>query len=204
MGGLIAILLLLLSGFLGVSMTENQALSAQASIDVTPVATAETNSCAAPTSHDDVHDALAVAGDNFPSTLWTVSTTDDVYPFETTVTWLSNRLGAVAFLEYLHYDCGVTQQDIDQWVMPERFKTVFANFSSYEQTTHCQKNDIQLFEFSVVTTYGSNDHALYWVKQVSPTRVAAFNLILPDSYHAKQAVYAQKLFPELPTCLSES
>src|SRR4051812_6926642 len=194
----IAVVLLVISGF--PSAVRNPTLAEQPHAAETTVSSQET-SCAVPASQDDdARAALAVAGGVFQSTVWSAPTTNGDYAAQMTVTWLSDWLGAVAFLEYLHYDCGVTSQDIEQWGTPKGFKVIFENFSSYLLTAQCQRNGVQLFEFDVVTTYGANDHALYWVKQVSPKRIAAFDLILPDSYHAKQVGYARLLFPELPTC----
>ena len=41
---------------------------------------------------------------------------------------------------------------------------------------------------------------LYWVEQVTPTRVADFALTFPANQQAKLAEYAGRLFPDLPTC----
>ena len=63
----------------------------------------------------------------------------------------------------------------------------------------CVSDDNRLFEFNA-TSNGSDYHVLYWVKQITPTRVADIMLTFPASQPAQQADYAGRLFPDLPTC----
>ena len=193
MCSIIVALLLMLSGFLGYSSLAYQTSSQEPStVDATP--------CAMPASREDITDALDQADDIFDPSLWTVEITNGIYTAQTTISWLSSQFGAVAFLYYLHYDCGVPPGAIRQYLSPEGFDTIFENYRPYEQTDHCKMGGTELYEFDVVTSYGEDAHALFWVKQTSSTRVVMLNFILPTVFRAKQADYGRQLFPELPAC----
>ena len=111
----------------------------------------------------------------------------------------ANSMGAVAYMQWLHYDCGVTEADLTSYYTPEGFKRLLANYTSALQTAACENNGLRLFEFDV-TANDSRLSAFYWVEQVSPTRVMNFSLTVPVNQRAKQAEYAGRLFPNLFTC----
>ena len=128
---------------------------------------------------------------------WTQQVSSDAA--ERPPTWRSSQYGAVAYLECLHYDCGVTQEQIDSYYSPAGFDVIFSNYTSYEKTAQCTRDGLRLFEFDAVSN-DSDYHVLYWVEQVTPTRVAGLMLAFPATEPAQQAEYAGQLFPDLPTC----
>ena len=208
MCGIIAILLLIIGGLFGISAYESSAplVSEPQIIMETPVAaTAEAPpiptqmiSCASQTTEQDFAEmSKIVAPDVFPAALWT--SRSDATDSRTTTTWTADSLGAVAYLEYLHYDCGVSQQQIDDYFSSDNFKVILSNYSSYQPTAQCQHNDLKLFEFDLSFNGGSY-HMLYWAKQITPTRVADLFITFPANQQAKQAEYAGRLFPDLPSC----
>ncbi|MEO8394540.1 MAG: hypothetical protein ABI700_16215 [Chloroflexota bacterium] len=196
MCGLIAMLLVILGGFLGVTAVENQPLFAQRTGEVTPT---PISTCAAPTSDQDLSDMLALVGTTFEPEIWTRQTSGD--STRTTVTWTALSLGATASLTYLHSDCGVTQGQLDDYFDADSFETMFSNYLSYKQTAMCHRDDpsLNLYQFDALFS-GYDYHALLWGEQVSPTRIAGFMLIFPSEDRATQADYAKHLFPHLTTC----
>ena len=207
MCSIIAILLLVVGGLFGVSAYEQSASTAispqvvvepaVATAEVVPIPT-QAISCAAQDTSQDLAQMLNVVNASvFPSALWKAQT--DANDTRTTTTWRADSLGAVAYLEYLHFDCGVSQQQIDDYFSPENFQVILSSYSSYQQAAQCQHNGLKLFEFDLSFS-GSSYHMLYWVEQVTPTRVADIALTFPASQQAKQAEYAGRLFPDLPSC----
>lgn len=165
-----------------------------AAASVTP----ETFSCASVSASQDVTDMLAVVDDAFETGLWSLNV-DTSRPEKTTATWTANSLRAVAFLEWLHYDCGVSQAQIDHYYSPSNFQILLSHYDSYQQTAHCAITDLQLFQFDA-SLQGTSYRIDYWVDRASPTRVAGLMLVFPTRSAAEQATYAGRLYPQLPTC----
>ncbi len=198
MGSIIVIIVMLvtlLSGY--VTVSEPPTLIPQ--LEETPVAVVPTQaiSCAAPSDEQDINDMLALVGDTFSSPDWTQ--TIGSATAQRMVTWVNNSLNAVAYLDYLQFDCGVTQAQIESYYSPQGFQVIFSNYQSYSQTAQCDANGITLHQFDA-TAHDLGYHADYWIRQVSPTRVEGLLLVFPSDKPAQQAEYAGKLFPELPTC----
>lgn len=184
-------------GFMGVQMdVAPPVMLGEAAIEVAPVAT-RAIVCASIPEEQDIENLLALVGDTFESPNWSQSITSDAN--RTTGTWRSDLSGAVAYIEVLHYDCGITQQQVKQYYDDAGFQVIFANYDSYNQVDWCVADGTRLFEFIAVSG-GSEYHVQYWVKQLTPTRVADFMLTFPASQPGQQAEYAGRLFPDLPTC----
>ena len=202
MCSIIALLVLVVSGLFGYSMASSQQTisepqTMEVTAEVAPIPT-QAISCATQAVSQDLSEMGAVVDAKiFEPTLWTMQ--NDVGDGRTTMTWRSDKLGAVAYLEYLHWDCGVSSGQIDQYFSPQSFESIWSNYSSYTQTAFCQQNDLRLFEFDA--TFNENDYQIrYWVEPVTPTRVADLALTFPADQQAKMAQYAGHLFPDLPTC----
>ena len=225
MCGLIALVLLLFGGVFGftsvgssATVVEPQIVEVQPILEMTPTPTpaepqlveAEPTSeaalpeqafaCASVSEAEDVANMLALVGGAFQTSVWTeqIGSGDA----KNSATWIADGYGAVAYLEYLHYDCGVSQAQIDAYYSPEGFDVLLSNYSSHELTAACSAGSVRLFEF--VATFDGTDYLMnYWVEQTSPTRVAGLMLVFPASQPAKLEGYAGRLFPELPNCAAE-
>jgi hypothetical protein len=217
MCSIIAILLLVVSGLFGYSMVSSsqQPISPPPIVEIAPASTQSVQAtaealplptqviaCATQDSSQDLAQMTQVINAKvFEPALWTAQS--DVNDQRTTTTWHSDKLGAVAYLEYLHFDCGVSQEQIDQYFTPETFQTIMSSYSSYQMTSECRHNGLRLFEFDA-SFNDTNYHVLYWIEQVTPTRVADITLTFPVSQQAKLSEYAGRLFPDLPTCQAAS
>jgi hypothetical protein len=199
-----AIILLLLGfagffGFTGLRSATIQTVEVPMEATAVAVELPEVISCESVSEDQDIRDMFALVGDAFEPTAWVQEVGVSGNGSKTTVTWRSAKYGAVAYLEYLHYDCGVSQSQIDDYYSPEGFDTLLSNYSSHELTAECENEDVHLFEFAA-TSNDQEYHILYWVERVSPTRVAGLMLVFPASYPAQQAEYAGRLFSQLSTC----
>ena len=201
MCAIIAMILLVISGVFGYTMASSTltAPSVEQIQEVTPtIVSPDVLSCGAASPEQDRSDMLAfIDASLFHEGDWTEQITSD--ETKTTAFWQSNSMGAVAFMQWLHYDCGVTDADMSSYYTPEGFEDLLSNYESHQQTAVCANNDLRLFEFEA--SVNQQDYLLfYWVKQVSPTRVMNFSLTFPVSQRAKLAEYAGQLFPDLFTC----
>ncbi len=77
--------------------------------------------------------------------------------------------------------------------------TVVYTYDTHEFTLSCELSDTRLYEFDA-TLSGNAYHILYWVEQVSATRVAGLMLVVPLTNRTVQVDLAFELYPELPTC----
>src|SRR5450432_1307748 len=166
---IIIALLMALGAFFGVSQEASTAQSLQVTAEAAQVPTQNIACASVFSEQQDIDHALALVGDAFPSNAWhqTLNTSQED---KTIVTWTNDSLGALAYLELLHYDCGVTQQQIDLYYSPENFQIILSNYLSYQGTAQCQQNGLKLFEFDAVANGNIHYDVRYWVKQVSPTR----------------------------------
>ncbi len=198
MCSIIALLLIVFAGFFGYSSFAVPQTSTQSSvIGVPSVEAPRLISCASPSADQDIAAALAFAGDTFAAPTWAEQVSSDAA--KTTVTWTASKLGAVAYLEYLHYDCGYTQAQIDEYYGAASWATIFANYDSYAKVDECSYDDLRLYEYDV--SLNAYDYAVrYWVKPATDTRVAGLMLVVPTDQAATMAQYAGDLFPQLPTC----
>lgn len=218
MCGVIALILLVLAGLFGYSASPGSAPStfdAPPAVTVqapplamtpTPTSTPDMTGAAVPTQlfncapvseSEDEANMLALVGGAFQPALWTQQLGSDAS--KTTATWIANAYGAVAFLEYLHYDCGIPTNALEDYYSPAGFDVLLSNYTSHEQTAECAAGDVRLFKFNV--TFAGADYVMdYWVARVSSTRAAGLMLVFPAGSAAKLDGYAERLFPQLPDC----
>jgi hypothetical protein len=133
----------------------------------------------------------------FEPSIWTVE--GGLQSDRETTLWRSERYGALAYLEYLHYDCGVSAAALDTFFSPEGFDVMLSTYDSHEQTAACRRNGLRLYEFDA-TLNGTDYHYLHWAHQASPTRVVSFSIVFPKGWEEKLVGYAARLYPELPGC----
>ena len=150
-------------------------------------------------SSQDVRFALEFGQTPFNQPDWTKSYT--VEPYRITLTRQNNREGAIAYLEYLMYNCGYGQAELDEYFSEEGFAIVFANYEDYHLYNFCENEnqDLALYEYELEDA-GDVYAARYWVQQVSDTRLLVYLLVFPDDRMFVMNGYARELFPELIAC----
>jgi flagellar basal body-associated protein FliL len=156
------------------------------------------NKTADPTDQD-VKKALDYTGKIFQTGDWKRIYT--VGNQRVAITWNHNTLDALAYLEYLVWDCGYTQPDLDNYFSQSNFKNGF--FKAYDnpvEVKHCSgDNGLTLYEYSA--SYQSEDYSIiYWSKLESPTRILTLMLSFPTKDKAVQDQLATQLFPKLAAC----
>lgn len=135
-----------------------------------------------------------------------VLTPDDGWTFtlsegtsKTIGTWLNNRLGAVAYMELLHYDCGLPPKAVDLYFNPDTFSILFANYDSYDFIGNCANGDQRLFLFEA-SDNGVDYETRYWFEPLSAQRLAMFMLTTPVSQASNITPLLDRLYPDLPNC----
>lgn len=116
------------------------------------------------------------------------------------VTWTSDPLGAVVYIESLIFPCGYEEPDLDDYFNAEYWDIIFENYQSYEQSAACQNNDgLRLHEFN--TSFEDNRYdTRYWIMNDTDTRVITAMLVFPADSADLMAEYSSSLFPDLTTC----
>ncbi len=156
------------------------------------------NKTADPTDQD-VKRALDYTGKIFQTSDW--KRVYSVGNQRVAITWNHNTLDAVAYLEYLVWDCGYTQPDLDSYFSQSNFTDVF--FKAYQnpvETKHCSgDNGLSLYEYSA--SYQGEAYSIrYWAKLENPIRIATLMLSFPTKDKAVQDQLANQLFPKLVAC----
>ena len=151
-------------------------------------------SSAKPTDHTPITYAPGIFGRD----VWTESFSSS--PDRVTKTWLSSDLSAVAPLEYLVYDCGYTQSDLQTYFSDASFRTtIFQNYQDVQKTAECSQTSLKLYEFT--STYDKDRYVMfYWLQPESNTRILDLMLAFPADKQADLQRYAQQIFPQLSTC----
>lgn len=201
---LLIVILLFFGGVFGVG---SLVPAAQTAIEP-PVATVEAAptidmpqliSCKGQSLEEDIAQIRAIVADTFAGDDWSESIGNN--EFRTYVTWTNVSLGGLAFIDYQHYDCGVTQAQIAAYFSEENFDILLSNYQSFDRTASCESAGTQLYEFDVVTMEGIDYMLRWWYWQETPTRVAIMQLAFPVTDQASLAQYAGALFPNFPTCI---
>lgn len=148
-------------------------------------------------SDQDVRFALDFGKDMFVGEEWVKSYTVD--PYRVSVTHQNESLSAIAYVEYLMFNCGYGQAELDEYFNDEGFSIVYGNYESYTLSSFCEIDNLALFEYDLVDS-GIQYSSRYWVKQESDTRILVAMLVFPTTDQTQLNGYAARLFPNLVTC----
>ncbi|MCQ3938189.1 MAG: hypothetical protein DPW18_14240 [Chloroflexi bacterium] len=146
----------------------------------------------------DIDRALEFTGNLFDRLDWQRSYT--VAEGRVTVTWFSDTLAAVGFLEALIFPCGYEELDLDYYFSVDNWTTVFGNYESYRLVNDCRTDDgKRLYQFRTVEQ-GYEYDVRYWTVNDTDTRVIAMMLVFPVETPETADEYAYSLFPQLISC----
>jgi hypothetical protein len=150
-------------------------------------------------SQADIDRTLSFTGQVFEQDDWeqTYTVSED----RISVSWFSNSLGAVAFMEALIFPCGYEEPDLNNYFNDENWDNVFANYESYELVTECRSDaaGLRLYQFDVDSD-GVPYLVNYWVKNDTNNRVISFMMIVADDSFDLLDEYSYSLFPQLSNC----
>jgi len=149
-------------------------------------------------TQDDIDRALGFPGKVFDRGDWQRSYT--VADTRVSVTWYSDAIAAVAYLEALIFPCGYEEPDLDAFFTDQNWSVVFGNYQEYSLAKQCATdNGLRLYTFRAVDQ-GFEYEARYWVRNDTDTRVIAMMLVFPMESPAVQDEYAYSIFPQLINC----
>lgn len=116
------------------------------------------------------------------------------------VTWLSNPLGAVIYLEALIFPCTYEEPDLNQYYSDENWQTIFQNYESYEMIDQCKTNTgLRLYEFKT-QNLGMEYEVRFWVQNDTNTRVISTMIVFPGELQEQFDDYSSRFFPTYQTC----
>lgn len=148
----------------------------------------------------DVNFLLEFTGDTFASEDWQKS--NSVEDLRATVTWVNSFEGGLAYAEYLLYNCGYTQDDVEQYFSDDNFRNIiFSEYQNVEPIAACiaEKEALTHYEFNAV--WKDEKYTLrYWIKKDNQTRILTLLLAFPESSTILMDQYAEAIFPTLPSC----
>lgn len=149
-------------------------------------------------TQDDIDRALNFTGKLFETGDWERSYT--VQDYKVSISWLSETLYSVAFLEALIFPCGYEEPDLNKHFNEEYWNIIFKNYDSHQLVAEC-RNDrgLRLYQFNAVSD-GAPYLVHYWVQNDTRNRVIAFMLTVPESSFELLDSYGYSLFPILSSC----
>jgi len=122
-----------------------------------------------------------------------------VEPYKVSVTRKNDAEGAVAYTEYLIFNCGYGQAEMNDYFNDEGFDIIFNDYESHTLAGFCKEKSLALYEFDLVEE-GSPYIARYWVYQEDDHHILVMMLVFPQTSLAKLDQFSQKIFPELSIC----
>lgn len=146
----------------------------------------------------EIYTALAYGDEVFEPELWLASANES--EVATTAIWNAVAYGALSYLDYRHYDEGITADEIAARFDNTWFEAAFANYATWRKVAVCYEGDLTLHEFEL--TNGESQYNMrYWVEPAEEfTRVRAHFIVFPNSYLPELDEYSDRLFPDLPAC----
>jgi hypothetical protein len=186
------------------SQSGNQPTVTQEPRDVPPTFTSTpeilptvTPACISPEpTQDDIDRALGFTGPLFDDWERSYTVSED----RVSVSWFSNSLGAVAFMEVLIFPCGYEEPDLNNYFNDENWANVFANYQSYTPINECRSDiGLRLYEFSAVSV-DVPYMVRYWVMNDTNNRVISFMLLMAGESFAGIDSIGYSLFPQLSNC----
>ena len=149
-------------------------------------------------AQDDIDTALSYTGDLFGELEW--QRTYTVSDGRVAVTWFSDTLGSVAYLEALIFPCSYEELDLDDFFNEENWQVIFENYESYEHVAECRTDDgLRLYQFKAVEQ-GYDYDIKYWVENDTDTRVLGVMIVFPVESTSLMDDYSSELFPDLTSC----
>lgn len=134
----------------------------------------------------------------FKRDIWKETFTNS--PDRATMTWTSDSLNAVAYLDNTVYECGFGSTYLEDNFNDSNFKTVIYNtYQNVERVSECSKDDLHLYIYT--GQYKGTDYEMYfWTQANGKTRWLSFSMAFPTSNQAQLKDYAEKMHPELSSC----
>ncbi len=148
-------------------------------------------------TQQEVNKALSFGSSMFTSEDWSKSYTVD--PYKVTITRQNEAESAVAYTEYLIYNCGYGQPELDEYFNDTGFNIVFEGYESYTASGFCEVPNLALYKFDLVEE-GLEYTAHYWAEQTDDNHVLVMMLVFPKESTAQLEEYSKKLFPKLTSC----
>jgi hypothetical protein len=146
----------------------------------------------------DEQKARSFGASEFPKDEWVE--TYSVAPYHITVARNSDAQLAIVMTEYLIYNCGMTDADIETYFSPDNFtQIILADYENVQPLKQCRAGETRLYEFRA--QFGGQDYLLsQWARPDGDKRVLAFFMAFPVTQASALRAHAGKLFPELPAC----
>lgn len=145
----------------------------------------------------EVKQVMSIGKDTFTSTDWVKSYT--VEPYKISLTRRNNVEGALFIADYLMFNCGYGQAELDHLFSAEAFGAMFARYESHTLANFCEIPNLAFYEYDLLFQ-GTEFLARFWVKQASDTRLLTVQLVFPKASLGLLEDYSAQLYPELTSC----
>lgn len=146
----------------------------------------------------DVDRALTYTEDLFSGEDW--ERTYTVADGRVSVTWFSNSLAAIGYLEAMIFPCAYEELDLDAFFNVDNWRVIFANYESYQAVSECKTDDgLRLYQFTAIEQ-GFEYDINYWAENDTDTRVIGMMIVFPVESDALMGEYSNRLFPDLTSC----
>ena len=146
----------------------------------------------------DVDRALTYTEDLFTGGDW--ERTYTVADGRVSVTWFSDSLAAVGYLEAMIFPCMYEEPDLDAFFNVDNWRVIFANYERYTAVAECKTDDgLRLYQFSAIEQ-GFEYDINYWAENDTETRVIGMMIVFPVEADALMDEYSNSLFPDLTSC----
>jgi hypothetical protein len=116
------------------------------------------------------------------------------------VNWSREDEAAFAHSQYLLYNCGYNDDELDTFYGDENIDVMLGGYDTWEETARCSEEDVELREYTLMLD-GDEYISRLWIEPISDTRVRDMRLDFPVDEGNEMDEYARRLYPQLVTCV---
>jgi hypothetical protein len=181
----IGILIMLVVGIAAAIFVERQ-MSAREECPITPA------------TEQDFAEAIAIGDGIFEPELWRLESGE--HPALISVGWFRDDMVAFAHSQVVLYNCGYTNEEFEAFYNDDGMDVMLGGYDTWEETSRCAAEDLELREYDL-TLDGEEYISRFWIEPLSDTRVRDMRLDFPVDQGDEMDKYAERLYPQLITCV---
>jgi hypothetical protein len=150
-----------------------------------------------PATQQDFDEAIIIGNGIFEPEIWELKSGE--HPALISVGWFSRSSDAFSHSQYLLYNCGYTQADLDRFYSDGNWNIMLDGYEAWTRNDTCKKDGIILHEFSM-TYVGKPMIMRFWIFPVNEKRVRDIQLTFSANDPELMEKYAARLFPNFTSC----
>lgn len=150
-----------------------------------------------PATEQDFAEAIQIGDGIFEPEIWDLKSGE--HPALISVGWFDNASEGIAHSQYLLYNCGYTQAEVDEFYNDAGMDVMLGGYKAHQLTDECERDGVTLREYDL--DYDGKPFIMrFWIQAVNEKRVRDIHLAFSADDQPMMDDYAARLFPNLASC----